>query len=261
MAGRPAGPGQVKARTTELAGALIRRHGLMAKLGQGSSQVAILCYHHVEAGPLEAHLTYLRERFAFVDLRALVGPGGLEMPLAPSVALTFDDGYLDCYSDAYPVLKAFGVPATFFLVTQRMDDREQFWWDRLDHVLHRELPAEVDFGGRAYPLDGHGRRRALRAAVAGVARRQAAREAAALVDGVARQLGPGPDAASPRLLEWAHVEEMQADGFGFGSHTRSHPALAALPRDQIEDELEGSRLALENRLRREVRLLAYPYGR
>jgi len=57
-----------------------------------------------------------------------------EMPPKP-VVLTFDDGYASVYRHAYPVLKAFGFPATVFIAVDYVEKRRFFWWDR--RVLER----------------------------------------------------------------------------------------------------------------------------
>lgn len=41
--------------------------------------------------------------------------------LAPSVILTFDDGYTDFYTNAWPILKKYGARATVFIITDRID--------------------------------------------------------------------------------------------------------------------------------------------
>ncbi|MGC8494219.1 MAG: polysaccharide deacetylase family protein [Syntrophobacteraceae bacterium] len=57
-----------------------------------------------------------------VDLMTLVQAVKAGRDLPPrSVALTFDDGFRDFYTDAFPVLQRHDFPATVFLVTGRID--------------------------------------------------------------------------------------------------------------------------------------------
>lgn len=73
--------------------------------------------------------------------------------------------------------------------------------------------------------------------------------------------GPLPSGHRPGvMLRWAQIGEAAHAGMEFGSHTRFHPQLDQLPRDQVRDELYASKSELEERLNRSVPGLAYPYG-
>ncbi len=62
------------------------------------------------------------------------------------------------------------------------------------------------------------------------------------------------------LLSWEEVKEMEGEIVRFGAHTRTHPALPALPAERIAAELRGSREDLEAQLGHPVPDFAYPYG-
>jgi peptidoglycan/xylan/chitin deacetylase (PgdA/CDA1 family) len=49
--------------------------------------------------------------------------------LAGALAITFDDGYLDNYEVAAPILYRLGLPSTFFVVTQFLGTNVVPWWD------------------------------------------------------------------------------------------------------------------------------------
>ncbi len=89
-----------------------------------------LAYHRVTNEPSAARDPYavtpaqLRAQMAWLARRGYVGVS-LATALRPDgvqrqrpIALTFDDGYLDFYTTAWPVLREFGFNATVFVVTE-----------------------------------------------------------------------------------------------------------------------------------------------
>jgi len=130
---------------------------LPEKLPATASTVAvpILMYHYVDdqpppAGPYADGLTvrtndfvaemdYLVENgFTTVSLADvyLAMAGQKELPARP-VALTFDDGGLDNYTVAFPLLRERGLTGTFFVITSRVGKEGQMDWMQL-----REMAAE-----------------------------------------------------------------------------------------------------------------------
>jgi peptidoglycan/xylan/chitin deacetylase (PgdA/CDA1 family) len=63
-----------------------------------------------------------------------------------------------------------------------------------------------------------------------------------------------------RILGWDAIMEMKGNGVVFGSHTKTHPFLSRLSTEEIEDEVSGSKKALEDRLDLPVDFFCYPYG-
>lgn len=53
----------------------------------------------------------------------------------PKAVITFDDGYANNFTVAYPILKDLDLPATIFLVTDMIDTNKLFWYDRLRTTL------------------------------------------------------------------------------------------------------------------------------
>lgn|GEM_PF-1376379 len=128
--------------------------------------VPILMYHHVAvAGPeadairtdlsvsparFEAQLRYLIERgYQPIALRDLIMhiQVGEPLPLKP-VVLTFDDGFKDQFTNAYPLLKRYGLRGTFFIITGFVDEgREEYMsWADIE-LLHAE---GMEIGSHSY---------------------------------------------------------------------------------------------------------------
>lgn len=130
------------------------------------SVVPVLMYHHVgDPGPgadairrdlsvstanFESQLRYLVEHgYESISLEALVMhlQVGLPLPSKP-VVLTFDDGFKDQYSNAYPLLRKYGFVGTFFVITCFADEKrpEYMSWSEIE-LLHA---AGMEIGSHSY---------------------------------------------------------------------------------------------------------------
>jgi peptidoglycan/xylan/chitin deacetylase (PgdA/CDA1 family) len=119
------------------------------------SVIPILMYHHIAvAGPgadairrdlsvspanFEAQLRYLVEHgYEPITLESLILhlQVGLSLPPKP-VILTFDDGFKDQYTNAYPLLKRYGFTGTFFVISGFVDEGrpEHMSWSEIE-LLH-----------------------------------------------------------------------------------------------------------------------------
>jgi peptidoglycan/xylan/chitin deacetylase (PgdA/CDA1 family) len=69
-----------------------------------------------------------------------------------------------------------------------------------------------------------------------------------------------PAAPWTRLLTESEVREVSRQGVEIGAHTHTHPDLTTLPRARAREELERSRVALQELTGAAVDLAAYPFG-
>src|SRR5712692_5223225 len=77
-------------------------------------------------------LEYLQQRFRVVSLETFSrGQTEEANKSKPWCLLTFDDGWKDTYTTAYPCLKRFGMPAVVFLATGSIEGRGGFWVEQL----------------------------------------------------------------------------------------------------------------------------------
>jgi peptidoglycan/xylan/chitin deacetylase (PgdA/CDA1 family) len=264
--------------------AALRIPVLAARLRTGPSRtLAILAYHRVfdigceEDFPFDPELVSasiaeftwqmetLHRLFRPLHLAEAVRRLDEGRPLPPrAVAVTFDDGHRDNYTHAFPVLQRLGVPATIFLSTGYMNQEETFWFDEVAFRLYRTPRRELDLrtlGLRLALGSVTQRRRATEEVLSGLKAVSNGERLAALRE-LAAESGVEGTAGDPRSrpLTWDQVMEMQKGGIEFGSHTVSHPVLSRLRDDELRRELSLSRRELEQRLGRQVELLAYPVG-
>src|ERR1700747_1064847 len=117
---------------SQLARKLLTLTGLSKLLCMIHTRPRILMLHGVGTPALPVNvfrkqIVFIKRYFHTVPLNQIVGDGESEHDGRPKVALTFDDGLRNNFSVAYPILREFGVPATFFVCPGLIQSRSWLW--------------------------------------------------------------------------------------------------------------------------------------
>lgn len=116
------------------------------------AQLPVLMYHHIQTKEsaiadkqtaltvytdvFKNQMQYLKNKnYNVLTLNDLINffDSGTGIP-KHSVLLTFDDGYQDFYTDAYPVLSNFGFHSTMFTPTGLINNPDYLTWDEIPQM-------------------------------------------------------------------------------------------------------------------------------
>jgi peptidoglycan/xylan/chitin deacetylase (PgdA/CDA1 family) len=216
-------------------------------------------------------IKWLHSRFQIVALDELLSRLQAASPWRELVVLlTFDDGYRDNFDIAVPILREHGVPATFFIPTAFLESPQLPWWDHIAYVIKKttaqRLTLEMAPGSIMEPLKINIDPTQRSVAIMAIVR--------AFLDGTVIdeswflnqlevQAGVTVDSATlgrTLFMSWDQVGQLAGAGLTIGSHAHTHRKLAGLDEQSQLFELTESRRVLKQRLNREIRALAYPYG-
>ena len=220
------------------------------------------------------HINILKHHFNIVNLSDWVqlNHDGKELP-ANACAITFDDGWVDNYEFAFPILKEMNVSATIFLVADMIGTDKVFWPERLarlvttiasdypQHWSHPELtwlqdnPANYQFSKTPPTAEE------LSVLIAS-AKAFSDQETHQRLDKIEKTLQIHPINCPPSLLSWQQVNEMiNAGVIEAGSHTCHHIRLNEnTATDILRSEIIDSKAIIEKHTGHKVKTFCFPNG-
>jgi peptidoglycan/xylan/chitin deacetylase (PgdA/CDA1 family) len=104
-------------------------------------QATIVLFHRVDdrlagnpisctVADFRAYCSFFKRHFEVIGLSELLDRCDQKRDIGGTLVITFDDGYLDNYVSAVPILEEFGLPACFYVSTAFPDSQHVPWWDK-----------------------------------------------------------------------------------------------------------------------------------
>ncbi len=189
-----------------------------------------------------------------------------------TIAITFDDGWLDNYTEAFPILKEFSQPATIFIPTSYISNSKLFWTDKLsvlaqlfheqnalfekvceakeiNDALEKLLNQEFDFDQelensilvlKKYPLE----------------------KRLEIINTLIAFLNFNPEMLiPPQYITWQNIFEMQKHNISFGSHGHMHYELGSIEAEKIKEDVNSSYKVLKEKFGDSYsKVFCYPEG-
>jgi len=139
------------------------RFAAVSRLTNNSKYVPLIFYYHRVCDPeddflaspdlvvsnnnFEKQMQFIKEEFNVLPLDVAIGHFKKGKRLScRDIAITFDDGYIDNYINAYPILKKYGISATIFITTGYIGSSNLLWWDRLSLIIKAMRNTEIKWG-------------------------------------------------------------------------------------------------------------------
>lgn len=171
------------------------------------------------------------------------------------LAVTFDDGWSDNATAAYPAARQYRAPIAIFIVPEKTGTALPFWPERTAAAMDRHAAdssaRDVLYIERAIealkelPASERELRVGQMAGMPGALQSIGAMQAVTSID---------------RTMTWQQIQELHSGGVTFGSHTSTHEILTTIPVAQAEKEIISSRELIQEKLKVPCSLFSYPNG-
>lgn len=235
---------------------------------------------YVEPQTFLSHMTFLKQNANVIALDDLLAHlfSGASLP-ERAVVITFDDGWLDNFTSAYPILRNSKLPATIFLATEFIGTNDLFWTDKISQSLsalclaekYREQILERLWSAHLPPANirswventiclGHLSLETLDNIISEM-KSQPPEHRRLMVEDLRNLTKEFTNTKTDRLFaDWAEVSEMAENGITFGSHSHHHQPMSELSAMQLRDDLSESYQAFRDHQVKSISSFCYPGG-
>jgi peptidoglycan/xylan/chitin deacetylase (PgdA/CDA1 family) len=208
-------------------------------------------YPVVSVLDFKAALGYLQENYTLVSYDQLRDHYKKKTPLpSGAIHLSFDDGFKECFTVVRPLLLELGIPCTFFLTIDWLDNRMLYFRhaislcvhqaSKLDGVTQAEFITTIN---RQFDLS-------LQDIVGFYAWITGFRSPEDhVIDQVCTLLGIDVErflVERQPYLTTAQIQQMHAEGFTIGAHGLTHRKLGFVTEREVEAEITGSCRAVQD---------------
>lgn len=241
-------------------------------------RVIILMYHRFSQKPepfkiqqsiFENQIKFLKKKYNFISLKhysEVLNEKRDDLPDNP-IIITIDDGYLDNYVFAYPVLKKYSVPATIFLTTDFLSKKSWLWSNKLEYILRNSQKKKFRFEladkTKIFDVSDFPNWHKTQLAMFNFCRMISDSDKDLFLTELSKKLMVDifkQTTGDFQPLTWEQVIEMKQNNIDFGSHTCSHPILSEVDAMELENEVVNSKNEIERKLNTETISFCYPNG-
>lgn len=213
----------------------------------------------------EAALVYIKKHFNLVN-DAQVEAARLHGKTlsSRSLHLSFDDGFVECFTVARPLLLKHGIPCTFFITSGWVGNQRMFYRNKASLCIEQMRSLEHDAAKMVLTSVNNAMDTNLADAASfetWINKLEAKDEG--VIDMTAKMLGVDVkqylSARTPYMTR-EQIAQLHADGFTIGAHSVRHAKLDSLTAAEVESEIVDSARAVQQITGQERVSFSFPYS-
>lgn len=220
---------------------------------------------HLDVNEFEKIILYLKKNFKIIGLPEIfeIHRSG-KQPKQKTIALTFDDGYVNNFLQALPVLKKHSIPATFYLISKGLVSDSYYVWPDIIDLIQKNVEENISLDEYVFSYPNFYSDKLKMNLVDFLKSCGSKREK--YLDQLTDKYSFHKDVANlhPQLIELIrknnfpnYVNEPLIE---YGSHTHTHFNLEYLAKNECETELLESKKIIKEFTGKDPVSLAFPDG-
>jgi len=261
---------------------VVRRNRAVVLMYHRVVDIAELNWSYLQPGmyvtkeTFEMQMEYLSRRYHVVALEEFIEilKGGYRIKRNTCV-ISFDDGWKETYTYAFPILKKYNLPAAVFLVSGSVGRNQWLWPENVAYFFTRYFQI-VQFKEHQPTIYSALQRVGFFRLVSNEGLTSAQKievmietmkdleegEREKMICDMEEWLKDHREAECPKplTLNWGEITEMGKSNITFGSHTKSHTILTKVSKTKALEEIVESKQEIERRLLKSCTVFCYPNG-
>lgn len=244
-------------------------------LNATKAKLRVICYHRVnrdhdffsiDTDVFAKQIKYLVNNYSIINLNEFFDVLEAKKDVRKGLLITFDDGYNDFYTDAFPVLEKYNLPAVVFLTTNFIDQKMWMWQDLYRFIFHNTRSKSFQLtsnGKRSISISSNSEKMNARKIIHEHCVNLDRKTRLEFITNLAKDLLvklPDIPTEAYAAMSWNKVRELSGKNIEFGAHTHRHEILSCLNNHDIQKEVTQSKSIIEKNLNKEVTAFAYPNG-
>jgi peptidoglycan/xylan/chitin deacetylase (PgdA/CDA1 family) len=202
-------------------------------------------YPSLSSEQFEYDMNFLNSKYNFVSYNQINdGFEGKKSLPKNAIHLSFDDGFIECYTVVLPILEKLNIPCTFFITTDWIDNTKMFYRNKISILWIMFLSRNEDdkriiiqklenFQKQKFATE-----QSLRNLFFSLKENQTNE-----IEEIAKIIGFDESKyleEKPLYLSTSQLKDMIARGFTIGAHTLSHPKLKNVDVSRMRKEISQS---------------------
>ena len=234
-------------------------HSVVPQVNDPSLQMNLVLF--------EKCIQFICSRYEVICIEDVMEPDSLVRKQKPFASLTFDDGFKDNIIYAAPILKKYNCRASFYVVTNCVEENQPPWSFMLEYLVTHTHVKDVVLDGKLIP-----RELRLKSLSPDMKQRMAhfkklkswlkkipVERKEVIFKDLCSQMN---DVELPDLMmDWNDLAALRKAGHYIGSHTHTHNSLTMMESaSMLKEELSRPRELIKKHLGYEPVSIAYPFG-
>lgn len=209
----------------------------------------------------EAFIQYILDHYNIISLDDYYAKNF--KPNTLNIALTFDDGYLNNYTYAVPILEKYNIPASFYITTIH-DKGRYLFTDFIDLIQFYSTKKTVLFKGNLYKKNAKKEFTHNGITLKNTVKNQNYSDIQLLYKSLNEEWNNLPKGPLQEYWKLMNIEQIKALSenplFTIGAHGETHASLVDIPLEEAKREILNSKKTLETICNKPINEFAFPFG-